>query len=153
MHHLEIEHNENMEKVRTRAEQIKARRAEAAMEALRKREPYVTAHRKIAEEAIREADDLGRREPVFDDYNEPTHRENIRVSDMAAIDLTDTVNHPSHYTQGKIECIEVLEQLAADGHDFRILNAIKYLWRYRHKGGNESLRKAIWYIERVANDG
>ena len=64
----------------------------------------------------------------------------------------DTVNHPAHYTQGGIECIEVLEQLAADGHDFRILNAIKYLWRYRHKGGDESLRKARWYIERVLGE-
>jgi len=64
----------------------------------------------------------------------------------------DTVNHPSHYTQGGIECINVLEQLAADGHDFRILNAMKYLWRYRHKGGDESLRKARWYIERVIED-
>ena len=136
MHHLEIEYNDNLQKVTERAEQIKARRAQAAMDTLRRREPYV-----------------GQSEPVADDYNEPTHRENIRVSDMAAIDLTDTVNRPSHYTQGAIECIEVLEQLAADGHDFRILNAIKYLWRYRHKGGTESLRKAIWYIERVAADG
>lgn len=63
--------------------------------------------------------------------------------------VSDTVNHPAHYTQGEIECIEVLEQLAADGHDFRILNAMKYLWRYRHKGSHESLRKAIWYIERT----
>ena len=63
------------------------------------------------------------------------------------------VNHPYHYAgQGKIECIEVLEQLAADGHDFRVLNAMKYLWRYRHKGGTESLRKAIWYIERMIED-
>ncbi len=65
----------------------------------------------------------------------------------------DTVNHPEHYTQGGIECIDVLEQLAKDGHDFRILNAMKYLWRYRHKGGDESLMKALWYIERVLNDG
>jgi len=64
----------------------------------------------------------------------------------------DTVDHPAHYTQGGIECIEVLEQLAADGHDFRILNAIKYLWRYRHKGGDESLRKSLWYIERLLGD-
>jgi len=65
----------------------------------------------------------------------------------------DTVDHPAHYAnQGGIECIEVLEQLAADGHDFRILNAIKYLWRYRHKGGDESLRKARWYIERVLGE-
>ena len=68
-------------------------------------------------------------------------------------DEPDYVDHPPHYTTGDIECIEVLEQLAEDGHDFRILNAIKYLCRYRHKGGVESLAKARWYIERVINDG
>ena len=67
--------------------------------------------------------------------------------------LNDLVHHPYHYAGlGEIECIEVLEQLAANGHDFRILNAMKYLWRYRHKGGTESLEKAIWYIERVIGD-
>ena len=67
--------------------------------------------------------------------------------------LDDLVHHPYHYAGlGEIECIEVLEQLAANGHDFRILNAMKYLWRYRHKGGTESLEKAIWYIERVIGD-
>ena len=89
-------------------------------------------------------------DPLADDYGMPTYEENIRLKDEEFLDLTnDMVNHPSHYTQGGIECIEVLEQLAADGHDFRILNAIKYLWRYQHKGGDESLRKAIWYIERT----
>ena len=54
----------------------------------------------------------------------------------------------NHYTQGEIECIDVLEQLADDGEDFRILNAIKYLWRYRHKGGDDDLLKAMNYIHR-----
>jgi len=94
-----------------------------------------------------------RKEAMVDDHNEPTYRENIRVKDEEFIDLTgDTVNHPSHYTQGRIECIEVLEELSADGHDFRILNAMKYLWRYRMKGGDESLRKAVWYIQRYLGD-
>jgi hypothetical protein len=65
-------------------------------------------------------------------------------------DAPDPVNRPTHYAnQGQIECIEVLEQLAGNGEDFRILNAIKYLWRWRHKGGVESLKKAVWYIQRV----
>lgn len=67
--------------------------------------------------------------------------------------LEDMVNHPEHYAgQGDIECIEVLEQLARDGHDFRVLNAIKYLWRYRHKGRVESLQKAMWYLNRVIDE-
>ena len=90
------------------------------------------------------------REPMADAYNELVHGENRRTRDEA---YTDTVNHPAHYTQGDIECIDVLEQLAGQGHDFRILNAMKYLWRYRQKGGAESLRKAVWYVERVINNG
>jgi hypothetical protein len=67
--------------------------------------------------------------------------------------MNNQVHHPQHYAgQGKIECIEVLEQLAIDGHDFRILNAMKYLWRYRNKGGAQDLEKAIWYISRVFDE-
>jgi len=131
MHHIEIEEEERrrddlVARVREEAIAIRRAKAEAAMHSLRKREPIV------------------------DEYDMPTYEENVRVKDQEFIDLTnDAVHHPSHYTQGGIECIEILEQLAADGHDFRILNAIKYLWRYQHKGGDESLRKAIWYIERT----
>ena len=67
--------------------------------------------------------------------------------------MSDPINHPSHYAeQGGVECIEVLEQLASQGHDFRVLNAIKYCWRYPSKGGAESLRKAIWYLDRKASE-
>ena len=101
---------------------------------------------------------LLRQKPFVDDYNAPTHHANRQTTEFerTAKDSSavgDTVNRPAHYAkQGDIECIEVLEQLSADGHDFRILNAIKYLWRYRHKGGDESLRKAVWYINRVLGD-
>jgi hypothetical protein len=115
--------------------------------AARLREEAIAIRRAKAEAAMR---DLRKSEPIVDEYDMPTYEENIRAKDQEFIDLTtDVVNHPSHYTQGRIECIEVLEQLAEGGHDFRILNAIKYLWRYQHKGGDESLRKAIWYIERT----
>ena len=132
------------------------------------------ARRELIRQARAEAamENFRRREPVADDYNAPTSHANQQEtefertsSDEVALeklsqrfcqaldDTHDTVNSPAHYTTGDIECIEVLEQLAEDGHDFRILNAMKYLWRYRHKGGVESLAKARWYIERVINDG
>ena len=63
----------------------------------------------------------------------------------------DPVNHPSHYTQGGIECIDAIRATLTD-EEFRGFckgNAMKYLHRERHKGGNESLEKAMWYIERV----
>jgi len=63
----------------------------------------------------------------------------------------DPVNHPPHYTQGDIECIDAIR--AALGRDgfiaFCVGNSIKYSWRYRHKGGVEDLKKAEWYINRA----
>lgn len=60
----------------------------------------------------------------------------------------DAVNHPSHYTQGAIECIEAIKaQLTPE--EFRGYckgAAAKYIWRERHKGGDESLAKAVWYL-------
>ena len=63
----------------------------------------------------------------------------------------DAVNHPSHYTDGGIECIEAIEA-ALTNEEFRGYckgNCIKYNWRERHKGGTESLKKAQWYLDRL----
>ena len=63
----------------------------------------------------------------------------------------DLVNQPPHYTQGEIECIDAIEAaLTAD--EFRGYckgNALKYIWREKHKGGRESLAKARWYVNRL----
>ena len=64
----------------------------------------------------------------------------------------DNINHPSHYTQGKVECIDALEA-ATEGltgiEAVCTANAIKYLWRWKHKNGTEDLKKAKWYIDRL----
>ncbi len=64
----------------------------------------------------------------------------------------DMVNHPPHYTQGGIECIDALEAATADLTGIEAVctaNAIKYLWRWKGKNGVEDLRKAKWYIDRL----
>ena len=63
----------------------------------------------------------------------------------------DEVNHPDHYTDGAIECIEAIEaQLTADEYRGYLKgNIAKYLWRERHKGGIQSLKKAQWYLDRL----
>ena len=66
--------------------------------------------------------------------------------------MTDNVNKPSHYTYGNIECIDAIKEARKDlkGEEaFCIGNAIKYLWRWKHKNGFEDLEKAKWYIDRV----
>lgn len=64
---------------------------------------------------------------------------------------SDNVNHPPHYTQGGIECIEAIEAIGI-GVDFCRGNAIKYLWRLGSKGESlEDARKAQWYVNRLVD--
>lgn len=62
----------------------------------------------------------------------------------------DPVNHPSHYTHGKFECIDVMvDNFGVDAaKNFCLLNAFKYVWRCGKKNGAEDVRKAIWYMEK-----
>lgn len=60
----------------------------------------------------------------------------------------DIVNHPSHYTDGKIEVIDFIEDKQLG---FCLGNAIKYISRAGKKYKDkeiEDLEKAIWYIKR-----
>ena len=70
------------------------------------------------------------------------------------MDDHDPINHPAHYTQGGIECIEAIKAALTE-EEFRgycKAAAIKYVWREAHKGGDESLRKAIWYLREACGD-
>ena len=63
----------------------------------------------------------------------------------------DNINHPAHYTQGTVECIDAIES-SMTPEEFRgYLKGcqIKYLWRYQHKGGMEDLKKCRWYLDRL----
>jgi hypothetical protein len=66
------------------------------------------------------------------------------------IDKIDNVNHPKHYqTPGGIECIDMISStLGEEGFsNYCQGNIIKYVVRYRQKGGIESLQKARWYLD------
>lgn len=67
--------------------------------------------------------------------------------------MPDDKINPAHYRSGDLECIDVIEaQMTADEFlGYLRGNAIKYLWRYRRKGGAEDLRKARWYMDRLIN--
>ena len=60
----------------------------------------------------------------------------------------NNLDHPSHYNQGNIECIDAM--IAAFGKEtvehFCICNAFKYLWRSEFKNGSEDIKKALWYL-------
>lgn len=60
--------------------------------------------------------------------------------------MTDNVNHPKHYTQGKIEVIDfILDQKMP----YLESNILKYICRHRYKNGLEDLKKAQWYINKL----
>lgn len=64
----------------------------------------------------------------------------------------DPVNHPRHYTQGGVECIDGIESALAGLQGAEAYNTgqvIKYIWRWKHKGGVEDLAKAQWYLDRL----
>ena len=67
--------------------------------------------------------------------------------------INNAVQHPSHYTQGGIECIDAIRaSMTADGFcDYCKGNIIKYIWRWRDKGGVEDLRKASVYLNWLIN--
>lgn len=61
--------------------------------------------------------------------------------------MADNVNRPAHYNEhaSGIECIQIAEHMG-----FNLGNALKYIWRERHKGkSTEDLEKAAWYSNRL----
>ena len=67
--------------------------------------------------------------------------------------MFDAVNKPKHY-QGKVECIDAIESAIQGLTGMQAMctgNAIKYLYRWKQKGGIEDLRKSMWYIQRMIN--
>ena len=62
--------------------------------------------------------------------------------------MNDPVNHPAHYTDGKIEVIDFIEDKKLD---FHLGNAVKYIARAGKKDPKkliEDLEKARWYLDR-----
>ncbi len=67
----------------------------------------------------------------------------------------DMVNHPKHYTQGGIECIDAIKAATVGKSGIEavcVANVVKYLWRYEEKNGVEDVKKARWYLERLIQE-
>lgn len=63
---------------------------------------------------------------------------------------TKMVDHPPHYNQSGIECIDAIQAVTEEGFEFYLQgNILKYLWRYRYKNGVEDLKKAEWYLKKL----
>jgi hypothetical protein len=71
--------------------------------------------------------------------------------DSIALHKRDNVNHPPHYNQGDIECIDGIEAMLTGEEliGYYRGNSLKYRWRFRYKNGIEDLNKAAWYENRL----
>ena len=64
--------------------------------------------------------------------------------------VDEMVNHPPHYNQKGIECIDAIEAATDEGFEYYLQgNIIKYMWRYKYKNGVEDLKKAQWYLTKL----
>ena len=64
----------------------------------------------------------------------------------------DKVNHPKHYTNGSVECIDAIASAVVGKTPLEavcVANIVKYLWRYNAKNGLEDVLKAKWYLDRL----
>ena len=62
--------------------------------------------------------------------------------------MKDNIN-PSHYKQGKVECIDAIESATIGKTGVMAVctgNVIKYIWRCEEKNGLEDMKKALWYL-------
>ncbi len=71
--------------------------------------------------------------------------------------LTDSINHPTHYNSGKFETIEVIKEIVSNYEDsflaYNIGNVQKYIARapFKHKTPLDDLKKAAKYLEFAIN--
>lgn len=68
--------------------------------------------------------------------------------------MSNFEQHPNYYTRGNVECIDAISAATLRLNGFEAFctgNAIKYLWRWKEKGGEEDLRKARNYIDFLLN--
>lgn len=60
--------------------------------------------------------------------------------------MPDPINNPPHYTKGKFEVIDIIEDQKLNYH---LGNVVKYICRATHKGKEiQDLKKARWYLDR-----
>lgn len=63
---------------------------------------------------------------------------------------SDNVDHPSHYKEGGLEAIDVINAYSHVRGSFALGNAVKYILRAGRKDPSkyvEDLKKAIWYLQ------
>jgi len=68
--------------------------------------------------------------------------------------IGDVVNHPPHYTNRKMEAIDIIEMIIEIEKNpkvaYAMSNVLKYILRFRDKGKPiEDIKKSSWYLSRM----
>lgn len=66
----------------------------------------------------------------------------------------DPVDKPEGYNQGDVECVDALIAALSE-EEFRgacKAQALQYVWRERLKGGDQDLKKSIWWLRMAVGD-
>lgn len=69
--------------------------------------------------------------------------------------MIESVNHPSHYNKGSVECIDAIKASMSEEafRGFLKGNVIKYVFRYEDKEKPlEDLEKGKWYLQRLISE-
>lgn len=85
-------------------------------------------------------------------HNPATNYQKAATAVPGASSATKDPINPAHYKKGSIECIDALESATENLKGWEAgntWNCIKYLWRWKDKGGLDDLLKAKWYLERL----
>ena len=65
----------------------------------------------------------------------------------------NAVDHPVHYTQGDIECLDAIKAaLSSQDNPYQAFltgQVLKYMWRWPMKNGLEDCCKAKFYLDRL----
>lgn len=74
----------------------------------------------------------------------------VKRKTIVPIEKND-VEHPAHYNNGNIECIDAIKAASTkeEFEGYIRANVLKYVWRFRYKDNIKDLRKAKWYLDKL----
>ena len=81
-------------------------------------------------------------------------KKNLYEDNWETLASKDMINSPSHYTKGKVEAIEIIEDAIEEAPSVKLgmlqAQVLKYMLRLWHKiDAKEDAGKARWYLNRL----
>lgn len=112
---------------------------------------YIKEH----EKTVNTIEKIEKNEDISRDLIEGHNFTKATVTLKELQEIKNNVDHPKHYTNGKYECIDIIEDVTKDLTGLEAVctaNVIKYMWRWKLKNGVEDLKKARWYLNKLIDN-